>query len=71
MSKTVIYKYKNDNSDIKIKYGIKSNKNIKGNTIKYKYKTNSYYKIAKYIVNYVDNHNKVPSYYKLLSKKKN
>lgn len=70
MSKTVIYKYKNDNSDIKIKYGIKSNKKIKGDTIKWKYETSSYYKIAKYIVNYVDNHNKVPSYYKLLSKKK-
>jgi len=70
MSKTVIYKYKNDNSNIKIKYGITSNKNIKGDTIKGNIKKSSYYKIAKYIVNYVENHGKVPSYYRLSNDKK-
>ncbi|KZX15054.1 transglutaminase-like superfamily protein [Methanobrevibacter cuticularis] len=70
MSKTVVYKYNKNNSDFEIKVGIKSSKNVKGDSIKGKYQTKSYYKIAKYVLNYVDKYNKVPSYYKSQSKKK-
>ncbi|MDR1721865.1 MAG: hypothetical protein LBR24_02315, partial [Methanobrevibacter sp.] len=70
MSKTIVNKYNNNKKAITINFIINNNDNIKGNTIKSKFSSKTYYKIAKYIVNYVETYHKLPSYYKLSNGKK-
>lgn len=61
-SKTIQYKYKNSDSQIKVKYNVKNPKKPSGTNIKKKISSSAYYKYATKIANYISKYSTAPNY---------
>jgi len=62
ISKTIKYKYKNNNSDIKIKYNLKDPQNIRGTKIYGNISYSEFYDNINEVISYMDYYNVAPNY---------